>query len=73
MTITEEQIRKALDAAWDSLDPLEFDLLLNSYESLEQGRELSKGEMAAMEKFARLCGLPDAQSLMVELLEDLEK
>ena len=72
MTITEEQIRKALDAAWDSLDPLEFDLLLNSYESLEQGRELSKGEMAAMEKFARLCGLPCAQTLIEAMTEDIE-
>jgi len=73
MDPTDEEIDARTRAVWDSLDSLEFDLLVAAYESMETGRKMSRGELAIMEKFARLCGLPDAQSLIDAMLEDMEQ
>jgi len=64
MDPTDEEIDARTRAAWDSLDSLEFDLLVAAAESMDMGREMSKGELAIMTKFAVLCGLPIAQSLI---------
>ena len=72
MTLTDAEIHALTQAAWLQLDSLEFDLIMGAYESMETGREMTRGELAAVEKFARLCGLPCAQTLIEAMTEDIE-
>ncbi len=71
MTYTRAELREIVNTAWRQLDPLEIDLLTGAYDSMELKRPISKGEKAALTRFAELCGIPDAAPAIDEILGDI--